>query len=249
MDARSNDLVVDRLAPTKRPNESPSGFQRWRNLLFLHWAVPTDILRELVPRELSLDLYEDKAYIGLVPFEMEGVRPSWCPELLAFRFLETNVRTYVHYQGRPGVYFFSLDAASRPAVWAARNGWGLPYHFASMKVRHAGDEVEYDTVRPSGSGKLSIQYRIGEELGPSEPDTLEHFLLERYLLFVRRRQRIDVGQVYHTPYPARRAEVVRYEEDLMRANQLPAADGPPAFVHFSPGVDVELFSLRPAGKT
>jgi uncharacterized protein YqjF (DUF2071 family) len=240
-----NLAMLDRIAPTRRPPERPVGYQRWRSLLFLHWAVPVEALRPLVPAGLSLDLWNGTAYVGVVPFAMEGVRPRWCPEALAFRFLETNVRTYVLHGDRPGVYFFSLDASSRLAVWGARAGWGLPYFHASMDMERRGDEIHYQTRRTQNGAVHDVRYRIGTTAGPSRPETLEFFLLERYLLFVQRGPRLLVGQVHHTPYPIHQADVLDVREQLIAAAGLPAVTTPPAFVHYSPGVDVEIFSLRP----
>src|ERR1700733_12378829 len=99
--------MIDRIAPTRRPDQRVAGYQRWRSLLFLHWAIPVDLLRPLVPTQLALDLHNGSAYVGVVPFAMEGVRPRWCPEICALNFLETNVRTYVLCNDKPGVFFFS----------------------------------------------------------------------------------------------------------------------------------------------
>ena len=111
---------MDRIAPTQRPRDRVVMYQKWRHLMFLHWAVAPAILRPLVPTELELDLFEGRAYVGLVPFTMKGVRPAGLPAVPALsNFHETNVRTYVHFQGRdPGVWFFSLDAANLIAVAA-----------------------------------------------------------------------------------------------------------------------------------
>ena len=237
---------IDRLAPTRRPNEAPIGYQRWRTLLFLHWEVPVEKLRRVVPAELSLDLWEGRAYVGVVPFAMEGVRPWWSPERLAFSFLETNVRAYVHHRGRPGVYFFSLDVNSRIAVAAARHFWGLPYFNAQMSLTRSGNRIAYTTRRRSNGASLDVRYRLGQPLGSSQPDTLEHFLLERYLLFVERRGKLHVGQVHHAPYPAQAAAVDAVEQSLIQAAGLSPLTNQPAFVHYAAGVDVEIFPLRPA---
>ena len=133
--------MIDRIAPARRPAETPRGYQNWRNLLFLHWPVEVAQLRPLVPDALQLDLYEGQAFVGVVPFAMEGVRPRWLPPSLAFAFLETNVRTYVVHNDRPGVFFLSLDAAHSPAVWAARKFWGLPYFRADMEMQLAESEI------------------------------------------------------------------------------------------------------------
>ena len=236
---------VDRIAPTRRPSGRCRGYQNWRSLLFMHWPVPVETLRPLVPSAMELDLYEGQAYVGVVPFAMQGVRPRWCPELFAFHFLETNVRTYVCHQGRPGVYFFSLEAASRLAVWAARTFWSLPYYHAEMSLDQQGDEFLYQSRRRLSDVKHKVRYRLGELLGPSEPGSLEFFFLERYLLFTEHRGEIYAGQVHHSPYPAQAAEVLELEDELMEAAGLGRCPGPPAFTHYAAGVDVEVFDLRP----
>jgi uncharacterized protein len=142
---------IDRIAPSLRPAHPIVGYQRWRDLLFMHWPVSVEVLRPLVPEPLSIDTYQGVAYVGLVPFWMVGVRTSWAPERSAFRFLETNVRTYTHLHGRdPSVYFFSLDAASRVAVAVARAQFGLPYFWARMGIRRDGSRIEYRSRRVLG---------------------------------------------------------------------------------------------------
>jgi len=242
-------LEIDRITPTRRPSGRPVGYQRWRSLLFMHWPVPVEALRPLVPSRLSIDTFDDVAYVGLVAFAMQGVRPPWAPERLAFRFLEANVRTYVHLDGRdPAVYFFSLDAQSRIAVEIARHRWSLPYHHAAMRLARRGMTIEYESRRLDRSGaRLGVRYEPGEPLGESAPGTLEHFLLERYLLLVEARGRLWRGQVHHRPYPAQRARILRLDDELIGAAGLPQPIGLPPLVHYAAGVDVEIFPLRPAG--
>lgn len=240
--------MIDRIGPTRRPDRKPQGFQKWRSLLFMHWTVPVAELRPLLPEMLELDLFEGQAYVGVVPFAMEAVRPWWCPESLGFSFLETNVRTYVVYDNQPGVYFLSLEAASRIAVWAARRFWSLPYYFANMSMRQDGDVTRYVTKRSRTGVTHQVSYRVGESLGPSQPDSLEFFFLERYLLFAERRRELLVGQVHHSPYPAKSAEILQVNDDLMEAAGLPATDQLPVLAHFSEGVDVEVFELQPVNR-
>lgn len=237
-------MVIDRLEPTRRPAGRPSGFQEWRHLLFLHWAVPIENLRRLVPEPLDLDLYDGVAYVGVVPFIMRHVRPRWCPRFLGFNFLETNVRTYVSFAGRPGVYFFSLDAASKIAVWIARRFWGLPYFSAQMDCGQVGNEIHYRSVRSGSGAEHRVCCRIGEQTGPSQVGSIEFFFLERYLLFVAQDESIWTGQVHHVPYPTRTAELVELQDHLLSAAGMPACQNEPAFVHYSPGVDVEIFPLH-----
>jgi uncharacterized protein YqjF (DUF2071 family) len=234
-------LDLDRISPTARPAGSNAGTQSWRELLFVHWALPVEAVRKVVPPDIELDPWDGRAWVGLVPFQMKRVRPSFLPQAFAMDFLELNARTYVHYRGRPAVWFFSLDASSWLAVRAARMGWSLPYFHARMTTSREGDGIRYDSARRDGSARFSVAYDVGEALGPSEPGTFEHFLLERYLLLSTRRGAILEGQVHHPPYFAHRARVHRIEESLAEAAGLPPLPGAPDAVHFSPGVDVEVF--------
>lgn len=212
----------------------------------MHWAVPAKTLRPLVPAPLELDLYDGVAYVGVVPFIMQDVRPRRWPASLAFNFLETNVRTYVMHNDRPGVYFFSLDAASRLAVWAARRFWKLPYFHAEMSVVQEQDETLYQVKRRDTDVRHRVRYRLGELLDPLQPSSLEFFLLERYLLFVQRGHEIHVGQVHHAPYPAQHAEILDVEDELIKATGIDGCERAPLLAHYAAGVDVEVFGLSPA---
>ena len=184
---------MDRITPTQRPRDRVVMYQKWRHLLFLHWAVPPAILRPLVPPELELDLFEGRAFVGLIPFTMKGVRPAGLPAVPALsNFHETNVRTYVHFQGRdPGVWFFSLDAANVIAVRLARRFYHLPYHHARMflECEHPTRPADSRSILYAGARRWperpTASYLIrGAASGPVQParaGTLEHFLVERYL--------------------------------------------------------------------
>src|ERR1700691_124293 len=139
---------MDRLAPTHPPGRPAAGLPRWRNLLFLHWEVPANAVAKLLPQGLSVDTFEGRTYVGVVPFTMRDVSPWWSPSVPGVsNFHELNVRTYVHAGGRPGVCFHSLDAASAIAVIAARTGWHLPYHRAAMVLDEKGSDVHYTSRR------------------------------------------------------------------------------------------------------
>ena len=236
------------------------GYQKWRDLLFVHWPVPVEVLRPLVPPELAIDTFEGTAWVGLVPFHMTGVRPAWSPPVPGVStFHETNVRTYVHRDGRdPGVWFFSLDAASSLAVRVARFWWHLPYFRSRMRVQRRGWRIAYEGRRlwpePTGAG-YRIESEIGEPLGTARSNdaadadnaaTLDFFLVERYLLYARDRNgSLWRGQVHHAPYPLRAARLEAFNETMLAAARI-APPGPPAHLLFSEGVDVEIFRLRRA---
>src|SRR5215471_8036474 len=129
--------------------------QIWHDLLFAHWPVPPEALRPLVPPELPIDIFEGKGWIAVAPFHMSGVRPRGIPPLPGLsRFPELNVRTYTTLDGKPGVFFFSLDAANLPAVRAARAFYHLPYFHARMKAHVDGDRVAYSSQRAGGKAEF-----------------------------------------------------------------------------------------------
>lgn len=210
--------------------------------------MPAEVLQALVPSGLTIDTFEGRAYVGLVPFTMRDVRPWWSPGIPGLsNFHEVNVRTYVHKGGeQPGVWFFSLDAARSIAVLAARLGWHLPYFRAAMKARVDGDAVRYASRRlwpGRRPADLAVDYRIGESVGTAQPGSLDHFLAERYLLYAQAPAGLALGQVHHAPYPLRRASVTALAETLVHAAGLPTPTEPP-LVLYSPGVDVEVFKLK-----
>jgi hypothetical protein len=179
---------------------------------------------------------------------MRDVRPWWGPSVPGIsNFHELNLRTYVHHRGAdPGVWFFSLDAASSLAVLLARSNWSLPYHRASMAMARAADAVTYDSRRLWPGPKpaeLTLRHRLGESLGSASAGTLEHFFIERYTLYALTPFGLASGRVHHPPYPLRRAEVLDLRESIVAAAGLPTPRGAP-HVLASDGVDVEIFPLR-----
>ena len=217
------------------------GYMRWRSLLFLHWKVPVAELERVIPSGLELDLHDGVAYVTLLPFAMEGVRPVYVPEFLSVETLETNVRTYVRSPGgTSGIYFFSLDAESIRAVAGGRIGFGLPYHLARMRLKD-GDSIEYVAERRSGTRpRLRVAYRVGDRVPDPVPGSLDHFLVERYVLFARRGRRLLSCRVRHPPYVIHTAQVLSLEDELVGASGIPEPRRAPDRVHWSPGVDVEV---------
>src|SRR5919112_499450 len=144
--------VVERLAARERPGGSPVMYQSWGNLLFMHWEVSAAALRKLLPRRLEIDTFDGRAYVGLTPFKLWGVRPVFTPPLpLVSEFLEINVRTYVHLDGVPGVWFFSLDANSAVAVTGARTLFRLPYFHSRIEMEEQGATTHYTSSRDDSS--------------------------------------------------------------------------------------------------
>jgi uncharacterized protein YqjF (DUF2071 family) len=216
--------------------------QTWRDLLFAHWPVSPDLLRAQIPAGLTLDRFEGTAWIGIVPFHMTGVTPRGVPALpWVSAFPELNVRTYVTANGKPGVWFFSLDAARAAAVAAARIFFNLPYFTASMQVLVLKDAVDYDSRRkgaPDGRAKFSAQYAPAGALFQPAPGSIEYFLTERYCLYgVTRGRRLFRLDIHHPPWDLREADAVFRRNTMAEAAGIPLPSSAP-LLHFSPRQDM-----------
>ncbi len=242
--------IQDRLAVRKRPiNSRPVMYQSWRELLFLHWTVDAREIQRALPRGLTVDTFGGHAYLGIVPFLMRGVRPRCCPRVPGVSdFLELNVRTYVcDALGRPGVWFYSLDASQPVAVVAARRFFHLPYFRSRMKAESNPQtgEISYLSHRFGIDESLSSCFRYRPRGTPQDatPGTLEFFLIERYVLFALSHKPVQLwlGKVHHKPYFLRQAEITEWDDCLFEVNGLKRPNRPPDHVVISPGVDVEVF--------
>lgn len=240
-------LEIDRVLPTRRPPGRAAIDQRWAELLFLHWTVPAAALRPRLPPALSVDTFEGRAYVGLVPFAMTGVRPAWAPPFPPFsHFRQVNVRTYVHLEGRePGVWFFSLDASSPLAVLTGRLFFRLPYHLARMRLQgEAEGAVRYTSDRRgAGAARLRVRYTPAGPTGVAPPGSLEYFLAERYVLYTAGRGGLYRGRVHHRPYPLQPARVEGLEETLLAAAGLTRPEEAP-LAHYAREVSAEVFPLE-----
>ena len=216
-------------------------YQSWRDLLFVHWAIPAAALRPLVPEPLEIESFADQTYVSLIPFQIAESRPASMPRLLVTGFLETNLRAYVRDEaGDAGVYFFSLDASSPLAVTAARFLYGLPYFSAAMSMRREGARIEYTCRRRTAPrAEVDVAWSIGDPVPLPAAESLDHFLIERYRLYVVRRAGLYRACVRHCPYPLRRVAVERLSQTMLDAAGLGRPPGPPLW-HYSSGVDVEI---------
>lgn len=184
----------------------------WSELLFAHWPIDPEIIAERLPAGLSVDTRDGKAWLGIVPFLMSDTSPRGFPAIpFVHRFLELNVRTYVTCEGKPGVWFFSLDAESRLAVRAARASFHLPYMDASMSMtKDATGMIAYRSRRThtnEPSASFSASYRALSEPARAQPSTLEHWLTARYCLYAADRAgRLYRGEIDHPPWMLSRSE-------------------------------------------
>lgn len=216
----------------------------WRHVLVASWPVAPATIDDRLPAGLEPDTFQGDAYLSVVPFVMGAVRPRHVPRFLGSTFAELNLRTYVVQDdgGRPGIYFYNLDASDPVGVALARRFFHLPYYRASADVRRRDDDTfEYRSERiHGGEPPLSFEatYRATGPAAPADPDSLDEFLFERYRFYTATGDgTLRYGDVEHDPWAVAPADVEFTTNDLFRANDVEPPDGRP-HVRFSPGVSV-----------
>jgi hypothetical protein len=221
--------------------------QTWHDLLFMHWPIPPGQIRALVPPQLELDTFDNLSWIAVVPFWMSGIRRRGLPPIPGLsRFPELNVRTYVRVEDKPGVYFFSLDAASSIAVWAARTFFKLPYFHAEMRSEERAGEIVYSSRRFRGGTEYCGRYRPAAYVQLRDKGTLEYFLTERYCLYTVADGRVFRGDIHHQRWPLQDASAEVTINTMATASGILLPDTPPV-LHFAKRLDVLIWPLGRTG--
>jgi uncharacterized protein YqjF (DUF2071 family) len=240
-------MMLDRSSIRLRPEGLPIMRQHWGKLLFMHWPIDAKLLRPLIPKQLSIDTFEGSAWIGVIPFTMWGIRASFLPPIPGTSaFHELNVRTYVTLNGMPGVWFLSLDAANRLAVWGARKFYYLPYFNAQISLEQTDNTVHYSSTRQDTRGaaaQLKSTWIIGEHLPQSSPGSIEYFLTERYCLYSAHNGKVYRSQIHHSPWPLQEAKLTALSSSMIESHGLPAPKGDP-LLHYAEELSVDIWWLK-----
>ena len=236
--------------PFPMPENHCTLYQNWVNLTFMHWKVDAEKIKQHLPEELELDLFEGHAYVGLIPFTMEKVRPRllpWVPFISTFG--EFNIRTYVIKDGIPGVLFLTLDAQSRVTCYHAPRSYGLPYRYAKANVKVDSEGgFHWKSVRTSGGESLIGSAQPSGPVSKAKQQTLEYFLFERYSLYTHHKGVLHRAYTHHKPWEYTDANVTIKENSLLKSYNLGIENlHSPEHIHMSPGVQVSTWSVNPVG--
>jgi uncharacterized protein YqjF (DUF2071 family) len=238
---------LDRLAMRQRPDGWPIMHQNWGKLLFMHWRIDEKLLRRLIPSQLEIDTFDGSAWIGVIPFTMWDIRASFLPPIPGTNaFHELNVRTYVYHHGVPSVWFLSLDAANKLAVWGARKFYYLPYFYAQMSLEQTGKTIRYSSSRRNGRGapaELLAEWVTGEPLPQASPGSLEFFLTERYCVDTEHKGKLYRARIHHQPWPLQRVEITSLTSSMIESHGLPTRQDEP-LLHYCEKLSVEIWPLR-----
>ena len=239
---------LDRLAIRERPEGQPIMHQDWGKLLFMHWRMDEKHLRPLIPERLTIDTFDGSAWVAVTPFTMWDIRafPPYFPPVPGLSSMhELNVRTYVHLDNVPGVWFFSLDANSAVAVMTARAFFHLPYFNAEMSLEEEGETIIYSSRRTdmdTSRAEFDATWEAGETIPYSHPGSLEFFLTERYCLYAAHKQKLYRCRIHHQPWPLQKAELSELDSTMIESQGLPTPKGEP-LLHYAEEVNVDIWPI------
>lgn len=235
------------LAVRSRPPGQPLMHQSWGKLLFMHWRIDAAVLRPLIPKGLPIDTFDGSAWIAVVPFTMWDIRafPPYVPAVPGLRAMhELNVRTYVSFNGVPGVWFFSLDCNNAAAVLGARKLYYLPYYNAHIDLKQKDATIDYRLERTDQPpAEFRATWKIGGSLPVAEPGSLEFFLTERYCLYSEHKGRLYRSRIYHDPWPLQSATIDKFSSSMIEAQGISTPKGEP-LLHYAAELSVDIWSLR-----
>ncbi len=222
--------------------------QSWHNLLFAHWSFPPETIQALIPAGLTLDTFDGRAWVGVVPFYMRNIRLRGLPPMTyTSAFAELNVRTYVTQDDKAGVWFFSLDASNRIGVEVARRFFYLPYFITDMRLtqhEHTIDYFSHRVDRRTGGGDFIGSYYPVSDIYLSEQDTLDHWLTERYCLYSQAHDgTLFRGEIQHVPWPLQRAEAEIKRNTVTDAHGIHLPDEAP-LLHYVEQLDIIAWYLQ-----
>ena len=237
---------IDRLGMRARPEGRHVMEQTWDDLLFLHWPIDPATIRPLIPAYLDIDFFEGQAWLSITPFRVNHIRFLSLPEVPGLdSFIELNVRTYVHHNGVPGVWFFSLDASKLLPTIAARLVYLLPYYKSEMSFNELDGDFSCVSKRViPEDAEFGVRWRVGATLPDPDPESLAFFLVERYALFAGNETELLMTRVYHPPWGLKEAVVSILVSTMTTPLRFSPPSGPP-LVHFSRTLHVEIWPPTP----
>lgn len=246
--ALTNDMWDDRHRQWALPNKRWNMKQTWSELLLANYPIKLDVLRKLVPESLLLDSFDGMGWIGVVPFQMSEVGLRGLPPIPGTdRFPELNVRTYVTLDGKPGVYFFNLDAANRIAVWTAKTFYHLPYQHADMKLQQNGATIHFESKRKrENDAQLICSYHPISEPFTAEKGSFDEWMAERYCFYTVNKKGLPLRcEILHQPWQLQHA-AAEFNHNTILSKQGIIVESDQPILHFSKKIEVRAWPLTRA---
>ena len=236
METKSIDQILENSAHRswQIPTKKWSFYQEWNKAIFLHWEFDAELISNLIPKNLELDTFNGKAWISLVAFTMEKIRPRL---LLSFppisNFHEINLRTYVKKDNKPGVYFLNIEAEKWLSAFIAKSISGLPYE--KSQIVHDLNSKIYKAHFDKKNFNLEIQYKIEQPI--VNKTALDEFLTERYCLYLEQNNQLIRYEIQHLPWALNTIKIEKLTTNY-QINQHVSLNTKPILMHYSNGIQV-----------
>ncbi len=225
-----------------RPLPMPKGnwiiYQEWHEVLFLHWAVKPDLLKQFVSGELEVQIFKGLAWVSLVVFRLKNVRPRYLPPVPPISNVdEINIRTYVQFKGKPGIYFLSMELGKSISNLLAKYLTGLPYRYSETE----NAATQYRSRNRDFGDELDVEYEIKNKI--LKKSELDKWLTERYALFQDDgKQAIIEYEIHHYEWPLHNVSLKKQHIKYDRFGSLIHKE--PEHIHYSPGVEVLTWGMQ-----
>jgi uncharacterized protein YqjF (DUF2071 family) len=217
--------------PWEMPSQKWKYYQEWNDAIFLHWKVEPQALRKFVPKDLEIDTYQGSAWVSMVAFDMKNTRPFFLPAFSPFSdFHEINIRTYVTFNGKPCVYFLSIEGGREISCKIAKKMSKLPYQYSIMNRSNG----IYSAKNLSNNSQFEVKFKIGEIL--RDKSDLDKFLTEKYALVQDFKKELNHFEIHHIEWPLRQIEIQHLKLYYPKFETL--LHPSPYLAHFSSGVQV-----------
>lgn len=217
--------------PWELPDHRWRYYQEWNNVIFMHWKVDEYLLRSFVPKELEIDLFEGEAWVSIVAFTMEKIRPRILPAFPPIsNFDEVNIRTYIKKGDKTGVYFLSVEGGKSLSCKLSKALSQLPYRYSKMKRT----PNRYEVANSEYGDHLEFEFEIGKSL--KQVSELDNWLTERYALFQDASIYMNKFELHHLPWKLQPVSLKNLQYKYDRFHSL--FNGEPLKAHYSEGVRV-----------
>lgn len=242
--------IINDIAHRKWPLPSEQWIMRqnWSNIFFTHWPIKPEILRPFIPNSLQIDTYNQYAWVGIVLFVMGGIYPRGLNSLSILPpFPEINVRTYVIYDDKPGIYFLSIDVGDWASYTIAKRWFHLPYYSSHVSYQKDNQTFQFRSRRkgrPNSSISFNGKYFPLPEIYFPREGTLDNWLIERYCLYSRdQRGNLYCGEIHHHPWPLQQAKSEIHMNTLLSPFNIDPNEVEP-ISHYSKGVDSLIWNIK-----
>ncbi len=237
-----------RLDVREKPSEKPYIYQDWRDLLFLHWQCDKNEIQKTLPPGLYVDTFEGNAFITIASFSMTKLKLLCLPQIPGLKkFFEVNLRTYVYDKnGIPGVWFYSLDIDSVIFSNLGKYFFSLPYFYSDLSQEIRDNEIIFKGNRyENQSPSMEFSYRFDKKnIFLAKDETLDFFLIERYVFFFFDSKKVNPVWVHHRPYPLNEVKLLQCEHTFWKTSPFHFLKNSPDYVHCSPGIDVAVYPFK-----